>query len=75
VYHSFASEGTSLGLSNSRTKGLVGSLGRSHPAEPNFLIEQLKNGEAIAEADTLLMTVPNQLGVACDAHVIEAIPT
>ena len=31
--------------------------------------------EAIAEADTLLLTVPNQLGVAYDARVIEAILT
>ena len=29
--------------------------------------------EAIAEADTLLLTVPNQLGVNYNAHVIEAI--
>ena len=29
--------------------------------------------EAIAEADTLLLTVPNQLGVDYNAHVIEAI--
>jgi hypothetical protein len=31
--------------------------------------------EAITEADTLLLTVPNQLGVAYNAHVIEAILT
>ena len=31
--------------------------------------------EAIAEADTLLLTVPNQLGVEYNAHVIEAILT
>jgi alkanesulfonate monooxygenase SsuD/methylene tetrahydromethanopterin reductase-like flavin-dependent oxidoreductase (luciferase family) len=47
--------------------------GRSYAAEPNVLIEQLKNDEAIAEADTLLLTVPNQLGVDYNAHVIEAI--
>ena len=29
----------------------------------------------IAEADTLLLTVPNQLGVDYNAHVIEAILT
>jgi hypothetical protein len=29
--------------------------------------------EAIAEADTLLLTVPNQLGVDYNAHVIESI--
>jgi len=47
--------------------------GRSFAAEPDKLIEQLKQDEAIAEADTLLLTVPNQLGVDCNAHVIEAI--
>ena len=47
--------------------------GRSYAAEPDVLIEQLKEDEAIAEADTLLLTVPNQLGVDYNAHVIEAI--
>lgn len=49
--------------------------GRSYTAEPDKLIEQLKKDEAIAEADTLLLTVPNQLGVDYNAHVIEAILT
>ena len=47
--------------------------GRGYAAEPDVLIEQLKNDEAIAEADTLLLTVPNQLGVDYNAHVIESI--
>jgi alkanesulfonate monooxygenase SsuD/methylene tetrahydromethanopterin reductase-like flavin-dependent oxidoreductase (luciferase family) len=47
--------------------------GRGYAAEPNVLIEQLRKDEAIAEADTLLLTVPNQLGVAYNAHVLEAI--
>ncbi|ESW78599.1 alkanal monooxygenase [Mesorhizobium sp. LSJC285A00] len=47
--------------------------GRSYAAEPDVLIDQLKEDEAIAEADTLLLTVPNQLGVEYNAHVIEAI--
>ena len=47
--------------------------GRSYAAEPDVLIEQLKADTAIAEADTLLLTVPNQLGVDYNAHVIEAI--
>ncbi|HEY5820177.1 MAG TPA: LLM class flavin-dependent oxidoreductase [Mesorhizobium sp.] len=47
--------------------------GRSYAAEPDKLVEQLKEDTAIAEADTLLLTVPNQLGVAYNAHVIEAI--
>jgi alkanesulfonate monooxygenase SsuD/methylene tetrahydromethanopterin reductase-like flavin-dependent oxidoreductase (luciferase family) len=47
--------------------------GRSYAGEPDALIDQLKGDEAIAEADTLLLTVPNQLGVDYNAHVIEAI--
>jgi alkanesulfonate monooxygenase SsuD/methylene tetrahydromethanopterin reductase-like flavin-dependent oxidoreductase (luciferase family) len=49
--------------------------GRSYAAEPDVLIEQLKEDQAIAEADTLLLTIPNQLGVAYNAHVLEAILT
>ena len=47
--------------------------GRSYAAEPDVLIEQLKQDEAIAEADTILLTVPNQLGVGYNVHVIESI--
>ena len=47
--------------------------GRSYAAEPDVLIEQLKQDDAITEADTLLLTVPNQLGVDYNAHVIETI--
>jgi alkanesulfonate monooxygenase SsuD/methylene tetrahydromethanopterin reductase-like flavin-dependent oxidoreductase (luciferase family) len=47
--------------------------GRNYAAEPDVLIRQLAEDEAIAEADTLLLTVPNQLGVDYNAHVIEAI--
>ncbi len=47
--------------------------GRTYAAEPDALVEQLAKDEAIAEADTLLLTVPNQLGVDYNAHVIEAI--
>jgi len=58
--------------------GLLGDgrrtvFGRTYAAEPDALVEQLKGDEAIAEADTLLLTVPNQLGVDYNAHVIEAI--
>ena len=47
--------------------------GRSYAAEPDKLIDQLRQDEAVAEADTLLLTVPNQLGVEYNAHVIENI--
>ena len=47
----------------------------SYAAGPDVLIEQLKKDETIAEADTLLLTIPNQLGVVYNAHVMEAILT
>ncbi|HEX7852003.1 MAG TPA: LLM class flavin-dependent oxidoreductase [Sphingomonas sp.] len=49
--------------------------GRSYAAEPERLIEELKADEAIAEADTILLTVPNQLGVDYNAHLLESILT
>jgi alkanesulfonate monooxygenase SsuD/methylene tetrahydromethanopterin reductase-like flavin-dependent oxidoreductase (luciferase family) len=53
--------------------GLEAIFGRTYAAEPGTLIEQLKQDEAIAAADTLLLTAPNQLGVDYNAHAIEAI--
>ena len=47
--------------------------GRSYAAEPDRLVEELRADEAIAEDDTLLLTVPNQLGVAYNTHVIESV--
>ncbi len=46
--------------------------GRSYVDEPDALIEQLRHDEAIAEADTLLITVPNQLGVPYCVHILES---
>jgi alkanesulfonate monooxygenase SsuD/methylene tetrahydromethanopterin reductase-like flavin-dependent oxidoreductase (luciferase family) len=65
-------EADSIGYIDERTRAIFG---RSYAAEPDKLVEQLKADEAIAEADTLLLTVPNQLGVAYNAHVIGAILT
>ncbi|RNL81472.1 LLM class flavin-dependent oxidoreductase [Nocardioides marmorisolisilvae] len=47
--------------------------GRSFAAEPEMLVKQLAEDEGIAAADTLLLTVPNQLGVEYNAHVVESI--
>jgi alkanesulfonate monooxygenase SsuD/methylene tetrahydromethanopterin reductase-like flavin-dependent oxidoreductase (luciferase family) len=66
------------GNENEDTIGFLGDntraiFGRSYAAEPDVLVKQLGHDQAIAEADTLLLTVPNQLGVDYNAHVIEAI--
>ncbi|HVM31203.1 MAG TPA: LLM class flavin-dependent oxidoreductase [Candidatus Limnocylindrales bacterium] len=47
--------------------------GRSYAAEPDVLVEELKQDTAIEAADTLLLTVPNQLGVDYNAHAVESI--
>jgi alkanesulfonate monooxygenase SsuD/methylene tetrahydromethanopterin reductase-like flavin-dependent oxidoreductase (luciferase family) len=47
--------------------------GRSYAGEPDALVKQLAKDEAIAAADTLLLTVPNQLGVDYNAHAVESI--
>src|SRR6201993_1610967 len=61
-----------IGYLDENTRAIFG---RSYAAEPDVLIEQLRKDEAIAEADTLLLTIPNQLGVAYNVHVMEAILT
>lgn len=63
-------DGDKVGYLDEKTRAIFG---RSYAAEPEKLIEQLKQDEAIAEADTLLLTVPNALGVAYNVHVIESI--
>ena len=61
-----------IGYVDPQTRAIFG---RGYAAEPDLLIEQLAQDEAIAEADTLLLTVPNQLGVDYCAHAIEAVLT
>jgi alkanesulfonate monooxygenase SsuD/methylene tetrahydromethanopterin reductase-like flavin-dependent oxidoreductase (luciferase family) len=61
-----------IGYIDASTRAIFG---RTYAAEPDVLVEQLAEDEAIAEADTLLLTVPNQLGVEYNTHVLESIHT
>lgn len=54
-------------------KGRRAIFGRSYAAEPNQLVEELAKDEAIKEADTLLLTVPNTLGVEYNVHLLSSI--
>ena len=47
--------------------------GKSYAAEPDQLIKELAQDEAIQEADTLLLTIPNTLGVDYNVHMLSAI--
>lgn len=61
-----------VGWLDERTRAVFG---RSYAAEPDVLVEQLAADEAVAAADTLLLTVPNQLGVDYNTHLLESILT
>jgi alkanesulfonate monooxygenase SsuD/methylene tetrahydromethanopterin reductase-like flavin-dependent oxidoreductase (luciferase family) len=53
--------------------GGTARFGKTYAGEPDQLIDELAHDEAIAAADTLLLTIPNQLGVAYCAHVLESV--
>ncbi|MBW7921610.1 MAG: LLM class flavin-dependent oxidoreductase [Rubellimicrobium sp.] len=47
--------------------------GRTYADEPDRLVDQLREDEAIAEADTLMLTIPSTLGVAYNVHALRSI--
>jgi alkanesulfonate monooxygenase SsuD/methylene tetrahydromethanopterin reductase-like flavin-dependent oxidoreductase (luciferase family) len=49
------------------------TFGRTYAAEPDVLVRQLAEDSAVAAADSLMVTGPNQLGVEYNAHVIESV--
>ncbi len=53
--------------------GGVARFGKSYAGEPDTLVKELAEDEAIAAADTLLLTIPNQLGVAYNAHILDSV--
>ena len=53
--------------------GGIARFGKSYAGEPDQLVKDLAEDEAIAAADTLLLTVPNQLGVDYNAHVLDSV--
>ncbi len=59
-----------VGFIDANTRAIFG---RSYAAEPDVLVEQLRKDDAITEADTLLLTIPNQLGVGYNVHVLESL--
>ena len=54
-------------------EGVHARFGKSYAGEPDRLAEELAKDAAVREADTLLLTVPNMLGVDYNAHLLETI--
>ena len=63
-------ESDQVGYLDAQTKAIFG---RSYAAEPDVLVTELAKDTAIQAADTLMLTVPNQLGVEYNAHAVESI--
>ena len=63
-------ESDQVGYIDAQTRAIFG---RSYAAEPEALVRELAKDTAIQAADTLLLTVPNQLGVDYNTHAIESI--
>jgi alkanesulfonate monooxygenase SsuD/methylene tetrahydromethanopterin reductase-like flavin-dependent oxidoreductase (luciferase family) len=53
--------------------GGIARFGRSYTAEPDQIAEQLAQDVAVQAADTILLTVPSQLGVDYNAHILDTI--
>ncbi|MCW2742263.1 MAG: Flavin-dependent oxidoreductase, F420-dependent methylene-tetrahydromethanopterin reductase [Blastococcus sp.] len=52
-------------------EGVRARFGKSYVGEPDRLAEELAKDAAVREADTLLITVPNMLGVDYNAQLLE----
>ena len=55
--------------------GGIARFGKTYAGEPEQLVRELAEDQAVAAADTLLITVPNQLGVDYNAHLLETVMT
>jgi len=54
-------------------EGVIARFGRSYTGEPDVIADELSRDVAVQEADTLLLTVPNQLGVEYNAQMLDTI--
>jgi alkanesulfonate monooxygenase SsuD/methylene tetrahydromethanopterin reductase-like flavin-dependent oxidoreductase (luciferase family) len=53
--------------------GGTARFGKTYAGEPDRLATDLAGDEAIAAADTLLLTIPNQLGVDYNVHLLDSV--
>jgi alkanesulfonate monooxygenase SsuD/methylene tetrahydromethanopterin reductase-like flavin-dependent oxidoreductase (luciferase family) len=54
-------------------EGVRARFGKSYVGEPDVVAAELAKDAAVREADTLIITVPNMLGVEYNAHLLETI--
>lgn len=68
LYFGHSQEGDGIGYID----GFRSTFGKTYAAAPDVLIEQLRQDAAVMSADTLMLTIPNQLGVDLNLRIVEA---
>ncbi|GAA1694840.1 LLM class flavin-dependent oxidoreductase [Microbacterium sediminicola] len=71
MYFGGRQEGDGIGYID----GFRSTFGKTYAAEPDALIEQLQADAAVMSADTLMLTIPSQLGVEFNLRVVESFAT
>ena len=68
LYFGHSQEGDGIGYID----GFRSTFGKTYAAAPDALIEQLQQDAAIAAADTLMLTIPSQLGVEFNLRIVDS---
>ncbi|MGV9194478.1 LLM class flavin-dependent oxidoreductase [Microbacterium sp. MC2] len=71
LYFGHSQEGDGIGYID----GFRSTFGKTYAAAPDVLIEQLKQDAAVMSADTLMLTIPSQLGVEFNLRIVESFAT
>lgn len=71
LYFGGRSDGDGIGMID----GIRSTFGKTYAGTPDKLVEQLLGDAAIRSADTLMLTIPSQLGVDFNLRLIEAFAT
>ena len=68
MYFGGRQDGDQIGIID----GMRSTFGKTYAAEPDVLVEQLIQDVAIQSADTLMITIPSQLGVEFNLRLMES---
>lgn len=71
LYFGHSQEGDGIGYID----GFRSTFGKTYAASPEVLVEQLQQDAAVMSADTLMLTIPSQLSVAFNLHIVEEFAT
>lgn len=68
MYFGGRADGDQIGVID----GMRSTFGKTYAGEPDDLVEQLLQDAAVRSADTLMLTIPSQLGVAFNLRLVES---